>query len=72
MASETAGNLPPIPVVRPNGTCFCGCGGTTNPRKFFVQNHDRRAESRVIKERFGSIAAFVVWAEQHVPEIDQQ
>jgi predicted RNase H-like nuclease len=72
MANETGGNLPPIPVVPPNGTCFCGCGGATNPGKHFVQFHDRKAESRVIKERFGGIAAFVVWAERHMPKIDEQ
>ena len=43
----------------PTGVCFCGCGGATPPGKFFVQTHDRVAEARVIREHYGSIAAFV-------------
>jgi hypothetical protein len=71
MASETTGNIPPIPVVHPNGTCFCGCGETPRRGKFFIVTHDRRAEARVIRERFGDIATFVVWAERYLPKIDQ-
>ena len=65
---QTTGNIPPIPEVHPNGTCFCGCGETTRPGKFFVITHDRRAEARVIRERFGDIATFVVWAERYLPK----
>ena len=32
MASQN-GNIPAIPVVRPNGRCYCGCGETTKPGK---------------------------------------
>jgi hypothetical protein len=72
MASETIGNIPPIPLVHPNGSCYCGCGETPARGKFFVVTHDRRAESRVIRERFGDIATFVSWAETHLPRIDQK
>lgn len=62
--------IPPIPVVHPNGSCYCGCGETPKRGKFFVVTHDRSAESRVIRERFGDIATFVSWAEEHLPRID--
>ena len=45
--------------LQPTGECFCGCGSATPPGKFFVASHDRRAEAAVIRERYGSIAAFV-------------
>ena len=46
--------------VTATGQCFCGCGGATKPGRFFVQTHDRVAETAVIREKYGSIAAFVV------------
>lgn len=46
--------------MEPTGKCFCGCGQETSGRAFFVQTHDRRAESKVIKAEYGSIADFVV------------
>lgn len=46
--------------IEPTGKCFCGCGADTRAGAFFVPSHDRRAESRVIRERYGSIAGFVV------------
>ena len=64
------GNIPEIPAVQPNGRCFCGCGETPKPGKFFVITHDRRAEARAIRERFGNIANFVVWAETNLPNIE--
>jgi hypothetical protein len=42
-----------------NGKCWCGCGASVAPGKFFVQNHDRWAEAYVIRRRYGSIAAFL-------------
>ena len=47
-------------VLEPTGQCFCGCGVATPPGRFFVATHDRTAEAAVIRERYGSIAAFVV------------
>lgn len=47
-------------AIQSTGACFCGCGAVTNPGRFFVQTHDRVAETAVIRERYGSIAAFVV------------
>ena len=70
--SGTVGNIPAIPTVYPNGKCYCGCGETPKRGKFFVVTHDRRAEARVIRERFGDIASFVSWAEAHLPRVDQQ
>jgi hypothetical protein len=49
-----------MPDLTPTGWCFCGCGGATKPSRFFVQTHDRVAETAVIREKYGSIAAFVV------------
>lgn len=62
--------IPGLPVVHPNGRCFCGCDEIPKPGKFFVITHDRRAEARVIRERFGNIATFVVWAEANLPKIE--
>lgn len=45
--------------VKPTGWCFCGCGGRTAPDRHFIATHDRKAESAVIKEFYGSIADFV-------------
>jgi hypothetical protein len=42
--------------MKPTGKCFCGCGQPTRGRAFFVPSHDRRAESKVIKAEYGSIA----------------
>lgn len=64
------GNISEIPAVQPNGRCYCGCGGTPKAGRFFVVTHDRKAEARVIRERFGNIAAFVVWAEKNLPSIE--
>lgn len=47
-------------MVEPTGLCFCGCGGATSPKAHFIASHDRRAETRVIKAEYGSIADFVV------------
>jgi hypothetical protein len=44
---------------RPTGECWCGCGQPTSPGSFFVQTHDRKAESAVIKAEYGSIADFL-------------
>lgn len=46
-------------MVRPTGMCYCGCGAATSPTAYFVVTHDLRAESRVIHDEYGSIAAFV-------------
>ena len=46
-------------MVQPTGNCFCGCGAATSAKAYFVVTHDRRAESRVIHDQYGSIAAFI-------------
>ncbi|BCO62334.1 hypothetical protein MINTM006_22840 [Mycobacterium intracellulare] len=55
-----SGDIPANPDVRPDGTCYCGCSGTTKASKYFVLTHDRKAEARAIRERFGNIATFAV------------
>lgn len=70
--SGTVGNVPAIPIVHPNGKCYCGGNETPKRGKFFVVTYDRRAEARVIRERFGDIATFVSWAEAHLPRVDRQ
>lgn len=70
MAGEAPWNIPEVPSVYPNGSCYCGCDETPKRGKYFVITHDRKAEARVIKERFGDIAAFVAWAETHMPKIE--
>ena len=47
MASEVLDSIPAIPVVHPNGNCFCGCGETMKPArerilKQFRPDQDRR------------------------------
>ena len=44
----------------PTGECWCGCGAETPARSFFVPGHDRRAESTVIQNEYGSVADFLV------------
>ena len=44
----------------PTGECLCGCGGTTKPGRHFLQGHDRRAESEVIKAEYGGSVQFLV------------
>jgi hypothetical protein len=44
---------------RPTGECWCGCGRQTSPRAFFVQTHDRTAESAMIRAEYGSIPDFL-------------
>lgn len=46
--------------AEPTGTCWCGCGQATKPGRFFVQNHDRKAEAAVIRAEYGSIPNFLV------------
>ncbi len=48
------------PKVQPTGKCFCGCGEPTARNKHFVITHDRKAETAVIREFYGTIADFVV------------
>ena len=43
----------------PTGFCWCGCGENTSPEKFFVPGHDRRAESRLIRLKWGGIPRFL-------------
>ena len=35
---------------------YCGCDETPKRGTFFAVTHDRRAEARAIRERFGDIA----------------
>lgn len=30
-------------AAKPNGTCYCRCGMSTGPGRYFAQGHDRRA-----------------------------
>jgi hypothetical protein len=69
-SSRSPDGIPAVEPVRPSGVCFCGCGEATARDKFFVVTHDRRAESRVIHERFGNIATFVAWAERYLPMLE--
>jgi hypothetical protein len=46
--------------MKPTGLCFCGCGQPTSRHAFFVPSHDRRAESKVIKAEYGTIAEFLL------------
>jgi hypothetical protein len=44
----------------PTGECWCGCGSEAAIGKFFSPGHDKTAESRVIREEYGSVPEFLV------------
>lgn len=44
---------------QPTGLCFCGCGQVVAPGAFFVQGHDKIAESAVIMEEYGGVVEFL-------------
>jgi len=50
-----------IPKKRlmPTGECWCGCGEQTPVGSFFKQGHDKRAEARLIRLVYGSVAGFL-------------
>jgi len=39
--------------------CWCGCGTLVKGKRCFASGHDRKAESTVIKLKYGSVAKFV-------------
>lgn len=41
--------------MQPTGQCWCGCGGGTQPGRFFLANHDRVAGAAVIEVVYGGI-----------------
>ena len=44
-------------MVEPTGECWCGCGGRPEGKgSYFVQGHDKYAQSAVVKVEYGSIA----------------
>jgi hypothetical protein len=42
------------------GICWCGCGRRVSHGKTFLAGHDKVAEARVIRERYGSVAQFLL------------
>lgn len=55
-------NLPssaPVTASTDTAGCLCGCGEVPKPGRDFIVTHDRRAEAQVVREHYGSIAAFV-------------
>ena len=47
------------PRPLPAGECWCGCGAETPTRSLFLAGHDRKAEARVIRAEYGSVADFL-------------
>ena len=45
--------------IMPTGECFCGCGATTSIGSYFLQGHDRRAESKVREMEYGPVVYFL-------------
>ncbi len=45
--------------IFPTGECFCGCGAETSIRSYFLQGHDRRAESKVREMEYGPVVNFL-------------
>jgi len=39
--------------LKPNGECWCGCGGSTALGKFWLPGHDSTARQAVIEREFG-------------------
>ena len=44
----------------PTGECWCGCGAETAIGSFFLQGHDKTAESAVISVEYGGVPGFLV------------
>ena len=51
--------MAPKQRLLPTGECWCGCGAEIGIGSFFASGHDKVAESRVIREQYGSVADFV-------------
>jgi len=50
-----------VQTAFPVGRCYCGCGTSLeDPRAFFVQGHDKRAEGKVIRECYGNVPNFLL------------
>ena len=48
-------------MVEPTGECWCGCGGRPEGKgSYFVQGHDKYAQSAVVKVEYGSIVELLV------------
>jgi hypothetical protein len=39
--------------LKPNGECWCGCGGVTALGKFLIPGHDSYARKAVLEREFG-------------------
>lgn len=39
--------------------CRCDCGNHTNGNSVFLPGHDQKAVARVIKEKYGTVEAFL-------------
>ena len=44
----------------PTGECWCGRGAETAIGSFFVQGHDKAAETAVILAEYGGVPGFLV------------
>lgn len=53
--------------MEPTGTCWCGCGETT--QSYFAPGHDNTALHIVIREEYGTVAKFL---EAHGYAVDAQ
>lgn len=47
------------PRPLPAGVCWCGCGTDVPSQSFFLQGHDKAAESAVIRAKYGTVADFL-------------
>ncbi len=46
--------------LRLTGYCYCSCGNEVGSRSLFSQGHDRKAESFLIKKKYGGVAQFLI------------
>jgi hypothetical protein len=51
--------MPMLKRIIPTGDCFCGCGAQTSIGSYFLQGHDRRAESNVREMEYGPVVNFL-------------
>ena len=56
----------------PTAPATAAAGKATAPDKFFVASHDREAESRGLRERFGTVATFFTCRENDVSRVDER
>ena len=51
--------------ILPTGECWCGCGRETGLGSFFIQGHDKFAESAILTMKYGKRAPVAQFVLEH-------